>query len=116
MHGFTFHLAPCQCSSPSTSTLQVFLCLVEGCARKFCTVEERKQHLTGGRVHGWAGGLLLQPHRALPFGGTSASSAGCSRVLCKMGALHFSSHLAQQSAADHHKFPRHFHFDRLHLK
>lgn len=43
--------------------LPVFLCLVEGCARKFCTVEERKQHLT-----------------------------------------------------DHHKFPRHFHFDRLHLK
>ncbi len=54
MHGVTFHLAPCQCSSPSTSIcLQVFLCLVEGCARKFCTVEERKQHLTGGAV--WEG-------------------------------------------------------------
>ncbi|KAI3427421.1 hypothetical protein D9Q98_010336 [Chlorella vulgaris] len=43
--------------------MPVYLCLVEGCPRKFCTVEERKQHL-----------------------------------------------------ADHHKFPRHFKFDRLHLR
>ncbi|KAI3427419.1 hypothetical protein D9Q98_010334 [Chlorella vulgaris] len=43
--------------------MAVYLCLVEGCPRKFCTVEERKQHL-----------------------------------------------------ADHHKFPRHFNFDRLHLR
>lgn len=43
--------------------MPVYLCLVEGCPRKFCTVEERKQHLT-----------------------------------------------------DHHKFPRNFHFDRIHLR
>ena len=26
---------------------QVYCCLVEGCGRKFCTIEERKQHLVG---------------------------------------------------------------------
>ncbi|EFN51066.1 hypothetical protein CHLNCDRAFT_141422 [Chlorella variabilis] len=43
--------------------MPVYLCLVEGCARKFCTVEERKQHLT-----------------------------------------------------EHHKFPRNYNFDRIHLR
>ncbi|GAB4818283.1 hypothetical protein N2152v2_005329 [Parachlorella kessleri] len=43
--------------------MQVYKCLVEGCGRKFCTIEERKQHLT-----------------------------------------------------DHHRFPRNYNFDRIHLR
>ncbi|KAL4425996.1 hypothetical protein ABPG75_010012 [Micractinium tetrahymenae] len=79
----TFECAQCHASLPTARLLElhvselhdsffaaqvarrmpVYLCLVEGCPRKFCTVEERKQHL-----------------------------------------------------ADHHKFPRNFHFDRIHLR
>ena len=50
---------PLACTRVPTRSLgpcpQVYLCLVDGCARKFCTVEERKQHLqVGGRGRRWA--------------------------------------------------------------
>lgn len=74
---------------PLPSPWQVYLCLVEGCSRKFCTVEERKQHLqVGGSVCAWVGGWVVEAEGGdrecvLHGGGAEAAAAGvCAGAWC----------------------------------
>jgi hypothetical protein len=116
--------------------LQVYVCLVEGCPRKFCTVEERKQHLQVW-VCGWLWGCKQGCGDAAgePVGirhvcesarvrvgvvvmgrNEGGASSRCERRQPGDGVAVTLPSRCGHAVQDHHKFPRHFHFDRLHLR